>query len=317
MLLAVAASTVLALAASMFFAPAEAQTGPSLAFDAGGSEECVSVDEGDEIEVSLLISGAQSLQSWEATITYDRDVLEITQHNTALFLAGDPNSSLIDASEPLPDVNGRHLLSTGDLRSTASESGNGVLGTITFRALGAGVSVIDVPQRDLNGDGRVDEGAALTTQGGVHVNDVNFDGFFDGPVQSAVVAVEASCAAVTPKPTDPPTPAPNFTTAPGGSPGDPNGTGGSSDGDTPAPGESAEPGESPGPGDGSSTPVQSGVATDGPGGPTNGPANQNGTDDGGSSFPAWLVVALIGAALAAGSGAVLIAMRRSSRGSAF
>ena len=307
--LAVALSALLALIAMALLEPAGAQSSPGLYFEVNGDEGCVSVDEGDEVEVTLQISGAQDLQSWEATITYDRDILEITQHNTRLFLAEETGSNLFDASEPLPDVNGRHFLSVGDL-STASESGAGVLGAITFRAIEPGVSVIDIPQVDRNGDGRTDEGGALTSYGNVEISDVNGDAFFDGPVHSALVAVEANCSQATPKPTDPPTPAPGFTSgAPGAS-----GAGASTDPSAPVTG-GASPGSedgSPAPtGDPANSPPATGT------GSTNDPAN-TGTGDGDvDSSSAWVVVALSIAGFAVAGGLVLMIRLRKPGGSLF
>ena len=113
-------------------------------------------------------------------------------------------SGLIEASEPLPDNNGRHLLSIGG--NSVSVSGSGVLATIRFEAVGAGVSTVDIPQHDVDDNGTTDEGAILTKNGGATIDDLNGDNFFDGPVQSARIAVDASCVAPTEEPTDPPTP---------------------------------------------------------------------------------------------------------------
>ena len=107
----------------------------------------------------------------------------------------------------MPDNNGRYLLAIGG-GSAISVSGSGSLATIKFEAVGAGVSIIDIPQNDFDGDGSTDEGVVLTQNGGLKIGDVNSDSFFDGPVQSARIAVGTSCGAPTEEPTDPPTPAP-------------------------------------------------------------------------------------------------------------
>ena len=186
---------------------ASGQTGPVLSFDVGAPSGCAEIGVGNEIEVSLRITDVEELKVWEATITHDFDIVRILEHDLHLFLA-QGGGQLIDASEPLPDNNGRHLLAIGQAQGAVPVSGSGILATIKFEAVGAGVSIIDIPQNDFDGNGTVDEGAVLTQNGGAKIGDVNGDNFFDGPVQSALIAVNASCAAPTEEPTDPPTPNP-------------------------------------------------------------------------------------------------------------
>jgi hypothetical protein len=306
--LTVAVSALVAVVGLLMLERADAQSSPAIWFEVNGDEGCVSVDEGDEFEVAVLISGAEDLQSWEATVTYDRDVLEVTQHNTRLFLGEESGSNLLDASEPLPDVNGRHFLSVGDL-SAASESGTGVLSTITFRAIDSGVSVIDSPQVDLNGDGRTDEGSALTSYGNVEISDVNGDAFFDGPVQSAVVAIEANCSQATPKPTDPPTAAPSATTS------EPDASGASQTGDVEPSGSATDGTASPGSVEG--TPTTGGSASDEPAESEDATRGTAGSQDDGDSFQMWIVAALIAAGLASAGGLGLLLRLRKPGGGVF
>jgi hypothetical protein len=280
--------------------------------NAGDADFCVSIDEGDEIDVDVLITGVDDLLSWEATLVHDRAILEIVEQDVRMFIASEPGSNPLDASEPLPDVNGRHLLAIGDV-SSATDSGSGTLGRVRFKAISEGVSRIAIPQRDINGDGRIDEGALLTQAGGGPIGDTNGDRFFDGPVAPGFVVVGASCNEITPEPTPPPgtgggsTIQPT-TTADGGP-----GTNSPRDGVSPG-GPAAQqttdasPGASP-----DSEPETSG-SEDGVGGPGgqggSGPDANGG--DGGSSIPIWVIVLAIGAVVA-GGGAAILAFRRASR----
>jgi hypothetical protein len=203
LLIAALGVTVGALAAGR---GASGQPEPELSFDAGTPGGCAEVGVGDELEIALVITDVEELQAWEATITHDFDVIRILEQNVRIFLA-QGGGQLIEGSEPLPDINGRHLLAIGG-GSAVSVSGSGILATIKFKAFGAGVSIIDIPQNDFDGNGTVDEGAVLFRNGGTKIGDINDDNFFDGSVQSARVAVNASCAAPTQAPTDPPTPNP-------------------------------------------------------------------------------------------------------------
>ncbi|MEX1194750.1 MAG: cohesin domain-containing protein [Dehalococcoidia bacterium] len=213
-----AVASAVTLGALLMAAGVGAGSSPTLLIDVGSPSGCVSVDVGDEVVVSLLVENVQDLQAFEATIVHDDGILKITAQDVRIFLNTAPNSSIIDASEPLPDGNGRHLLSAADYTDN-SESGSGVLATITFEAIGTGQTTIAITQRDLNSDGHVDEGASLRAYGGIEISDFNGDGFFDGPVQSGAIAVGQACGAVpTDEPTDPPTGAPSPTVSPTASP---------------------------------------------------------------------------------------------------
>ena len=184
---------------------ASGQTGPGLSFDVGTPSGCVEVGVGDEFEIALVITGVEELQAWEATISHDFDVVRIVEHDARILLAQGAGA-LFEASEPLPDNNGQHLLAVGATKAV-SINGSDILATIKFGAVAAGVSIIDIPQNDFDGDGDTDQGAILQN-GSTMIGDLNGDNFFDGPVQSALIAVNASCASPTEQPTDPPTPKP-------------------------------------------------------------------------------------------------------------
>lgn len=184
---------------------ASGQTGPLLSFDVGAPGGCVEVGVGDEIETALMIADVEELQAWEATISHDFDVIRILEHDAQILLA-QGGGALFEASEPLPDNDGQHLLAIGGTKAV-SAIGPSILATIKFKAVGTGVSIIDIPQTDSDGNGDADQGVILQI-GSTFIGDVNGDNFFDGPVQSALIAVNASCGSPTEQPTDPPTPKP-------------------------------------------------------------------------------------------------------------
>lgn len=299
-----------------------AQSGTSLVIDVktqgnspsalGEPDFCVSVDEGDEIDVDIVVYDVQDLLSWEATLIHDRSVLEIVEQDVRMFIASQPGSNPLDASEPLPDANGRHLLAVGDV-SNSTDSGSGVLGRIHFKAIGEGISQISIPQRDINNDGRTDEGAQLTQKGGVPIGDTNGDRFFDGPVTPAFVAVGASCEELTPVPTTP------AAGAPGGGTPQPTSGAGSGAAATSAPSpdgpQIGDPTDDTEPGSGTGAagdePDQT-DAPDGVGGPAAG-SDPGGDSGGGDGLPTWLLIALAGGIVAAG-GAAILAYRRVSGG---
>lgn len=79
-------------------------------------------------------------------------MIRILEHDLRIFPA-QGGGGLIEASEPLPDNNGRHLLAIGG-NSSVAVSGSGVLATIRFKAVGAGISTIDIPQKDVDATAR-------------------------------------------------------------------------------------------------------------------------------------------------------------------
>jgi hypothetical protein len=319
MLAVVTASASATVLVMQIVSGAGAQAATSLAIDVGDTSGCAEVGEGNEIEIRLSIANVTELQQWEATIVYDRDTVEIVSQDTRQFIAQTPGSNTIDASEPLPDYNGRHFLGITDA-SAASESGSGILAIVTLKGVGKGTTAIGIPQFDFNDDGKTDEGVALTQYGGNFIGDVNGDHFFDGNVQPGYIAVGESCSAVvTESPTDPPTPAANATTpansAGGGSdtdaPSQPGGSGGA------VPTTSGEPSGSVSAG--SLTPTDH--ASQGVESPSDGttgtsrPGSDNGDDDNsgdnGSSFPVWLVAVLALSGLAIGGVVIVLGIGRS------
>ena len=104
-------------------------------------------------------------------------------------------------------------MGAADIRG-AAEYGSGVLAQLTLRAKAAGVSLISIPQIDIDDDGNVDMGPRLTSSNSGFIGDINGDDFFDGPITAGAVAVDQNCSAV-----EVPEPAPPVTEPPSSSPG--------------------------------------------------------------------------------------------------
>jgi len=204
--------TLLALAMSLLSPSrdAGAAASTSLAVDmvpagnasltAEAAESCVEVSSGSTFDVDIVIRDVSNLLSWEAYFVYDRNVVEILSKNVRMFQAANPGSNLIDASEPLPDDDGRFLIAASET-SHAADSGSGVLARLTLRAKAPGVSPANLPLIDVNGNGQPDLGPILTDNKGVKIGDANGDQFFDGSIAHGAVAVDRLCTQSEPTPT--------------------------------------------------------------------------------------------------------------------
>ncbi len=185
-----------------------AEPAPSLVIDAitdgnsathlGTVDTCATVHVGDTFTVDVGVRDVTNLSSWELTFVDNRSIVEIVEQDVRLFLTAEQGSKPIDASEPLPDGDGRHLLSLGDL-SSATESGSGVLARLTLKAIAPGLTQAAIPQIDVDRNGQIDAGPVLEFRG-AFIGDVNGDGFFDGARASATIAVDRPCPQSTPPP---------------------------------------------------------------------------------------------------------------------
>jgi len=183
----------------------DAKTSGNTATSLGSIDSCVSVDVDESFPVDVFVSDVSTLLAWEVYFVYDRNAVEIVGRDVQLFLGAAEGSRVIDVSEGLPDKDGLYRIAAADIGGRAAESGSGVLVRLTLTAKSPGVTVVSLPQIDVNHDGSIELGARLTNTGGTQIGDVNGDDFFDGAVFAAQIAVEESCADVTPLPS--PTPA--------------------------------------------------------------------------------------------------------------
>ena len=165
----------------------------------GPIDPCVSTAVSDVFGVDLVIINVHDLLAWEAYVTYDPAVLELTDRNVRLFQSANDGSNVVDVSDATPDTDGTYRAAAADTADPASpDSGSGVLARLTFRALAAGRSDIAIAQEDLNQDGKLDRGALLRDVDGRIIGDSNGDSLFDGEMIKAQAAVGEVCESGTP-----------------------------------------------------------------------------------------------------------------------
>ena len=181
-----------------------AQGQPSIGVDAdpsgntatslGAIDPCISVKKGDTFQVDIYIKDVVNLLGWEIYFHYEPSMVSITDRDVKMFLAATPGSDVLDPSEGLPDIDNLHRLAAVDLALPhAPDSGSGVLARLTLKAVGSGVSSVDVAGVDANGDGKIDIGPLLTDDQGRQIGPRSPEGFFAGAITSATVAVDTAC----------------------------------------------------------------------------------------------------------------------------
>jgi len=205
-----------------------AQTATSIGVDAdpagntatslGPIDSCVSISIGDTFDVDIFVMDVVDLLAWEVYFVYDGSIISIVDHDVQMFQAANADSNIFDLSEVLPDLDARYGLAAADLADPpAPDSGSGVLTRLTLKAVGPGLSPASVPPIDFNDDGTIDLGPFLNNLRGEGIDDLDGDGFFDGQIFDAQIAVDTACptdgvvptatrAAATPSPTSPASP---------------------------------------------------------------------------------------------------------------
>ena len=167
----------------------------------GPIDSCVSVSTGDTFQVDLFVTDVADLLAWEAYFVYDMSVINIDSRDVMMLQAANAGSNVFDVSEGLPDIDGYYRVAAVDLADPpAPDSGSGVLARLTLKAIGTGVSPLSLSPIDINEDGRIDLGPSLTASRGESIGDQDEDGFFDGPISNAQIAVDTACPGVTPGP---------------------------------------------------------------------------------------------------------------------
>ena len=183
----------------------------------GALQGCVSVSSGQAFHVDIVISDVVDLLAWEVYFVYDPSTVRVVDRNVQLFQAANAGSEVFDTSEPLPEHNGRYRVSAVDIAEPAApDSGSGVLARLTLEAVSPGISPASLPRLDVTGDGKPDVGPTLVDVAGNPIGDADGDGFFDGPIFDASIAVDTPCPPPSPTPAASPSPTPGADALPDG-----------------------------------------------------------------------------------------------------
>lgn len=185
----------------------DVETAGNSASALGTIESCKQVNVGASFDIDLYIADVDGIRGWEYYLAFDPAKIHVTAQDFQMVQG-------FDASDPVPDSHSPHFLGVGQ---TSKVSGSGVLARLTFQADANGLSNIEISHNPLwprvNGDDPI--------------GDTTGDGFFDGPLVAARVAIGEACPAgpvitATPGPTATipatatpvPTPVPTPTVAP-------------------------------------------------------------------------------------------------------
>lgn len=247
----------------------------------GPIDACISVSIGDTFQADVFVTDVADLLAWEMYLVYDMSIINVVSRDVMMFQAANPGSNVFDVSEGLPDIDGHYRIAAVDLADPPSpDSGSGVLGRLTLKAVGPGVSLLSLSPIDITEDGRIDLGPTLKNIEAESIGDLDGDGFFDGGISNGQIAVDTACPGGSPSPVAPASPA------------------------IETPGISPTP-ETPA----TATPTQ--VATPSPASPT--PVSPSPADDEGSAWtggPAIIGYILGGLAVVLLGGGALLAIRR-------
>jgi len=144
-----------------------------------------------------------ALTALEAFITYDENVVTVTDRKVKdQFLATAGESNVFDASESVPDEDGRYRMEAAIIPADdpIGADGSGVLARLTLEAKGPGVTTLsltpsqtDVPDRPV--------AATLTNVNAAQIGDSDGDSYFDGPILDAQIAVDQACPGQVSNPT--------------------------------------------------------------------------------------------------------------------
>jgi hypothetical protein len=160
----------------------------------GPIDSCVSLSTGDTIQVDLFVTNVTDLLAWDTYFVYDTSIINIVSRDVMMFQAANPDSNVFDVSENLPDIDGRYEVAAVDIAEPpAPDSGSGVLARLTLKAVGRGISPASLSPIDVNDDGTIDLGPWLKDIEGKPISDLDEDGFFDGAISNAQIAVDTAC----------------------------------------------------------------------------------------------------------------------------
>ena len=151
------------------------QSPANTATSLGSTEACISVATDDTFDIDIFITDVVDLMAWGAYLEYDLSVIDITNVNVQMFQAANPGSNVYNASDGIP---GMAYISGVELGTDAEDSGSGVLARLTLQAMAPGVSPASLLL------------AELKDKDNLPIGDTDADGYFDGSVFNALIAVD-------------------------------------------------------------------------------------------------------------------------------
>jgi hypothetical protein len=161
----------------------------------GARDRCIQVRSGDAFDVDVTIENVAALTALELYLTYDAEVVKVTDRNVKNhFLAVAGESSVFDASQSVPDEDGRYRVQAFIITTDEpiGADGSGVLARLQLAATGAGVTTLSLtPSPTDIADRPV--AATLTNVDAAQIGDSDGDSHFDGPILDAQIAVDQAC----------------------------------------------------------------------------------------------------------------------------
>jgi hypothetical protein len=161
----------------------------------GSRDLCAQVSAGNTFQVDLTIEDVTGLTALDAYLTYDPEVVSVTDRdvkNQFLGIAGESN--VFDASESVPDEDGRYRVEAAIIaEDPVGADGSGVLARLTLQAKSAGLTTLSLtPSPTDIADRPV--AATLTSVDATRIGDSDGDSYFDGPILDAEIAVDQACS---------------------------------------------------------------------------------------------------------------------------
>jgi hypothetical protein len=152
----------------------------------GTINSCISVNSTDTFNIDLVIQDVTDLNLWDATFRFDESVLEVNWLAVdGFFLGSDVWPTFQCYEDPVGDEG---ECSVGNFDTTyAGHDGEGVLGRLEITAIGPGISPADIDLRPPV------SGIVLRDPEGTPIGDDDGDGYFDGDILNAEIAVDEYC----------------------------------------------------------------------------------------------------------------------------
>jgi hypothetical protein len=155
----------------------------------GAIDRCVSVNPDDTFYVDFFVKDVADLRGWEAQISFNDSILQVTSRDVGYFLSTTPGSNVFDFSDGTPSSSSHYLFAASDAEHFP-ESGSGVLGRLGITALSSGTSKLYATLWWPYGF----SGVQLSHDDMIHfIGDTDGDGYFDGLVFNAMVVVGGPC----------------------------------------------------------------------------------------------------------------------------